>query len=280
MVDAGEASLVFSRRRLPDVLRFGSRSDQLTALCVSRHFASVVQRLPEHKTIFREQIMAAFSGDATPAPQWTLLQAEDAPLATFASMRRDCHALQKREARDRRVRLQLPVDVIQNIEAWKRDVVQAAEELGQRCFMRWDLIDQVRNPEEIVYTFRFVAGNVLFKAENKAASRIGVTSSFCKMWLRVDVPEITSADGSPHPDKSSSDANGNDGDYEGKKESHLKTIAQIEGDTFDAYCSWRKSTAPLHDVVMPSGTFDGSIQFTCLPGLGSEGNASVKFHRL
>ena len=70
------------------------------------------------------------------------------------------------------------------------------------------------------------------------------------------------------------------GEYEGKKQEYMKTIAVIEGDAFDSFCSWRKKTKSRQARVLPEGTYDGSIEFTCLPGVGPEGNASVTFQRL
>ena len=276
-VEAGEASLVFSRRYLPGVLRFVcTRSDQLTALVVSRHFASVARTLPGHKQLFAEQLLRAFGGDG--APRWARSRAEDDPRAELVNMCLECQALSGEEARSRRVALQLPVHTLFQVEGWKRDVVEAAEELGQRCFMRWDLIDQVGNPNEIVYTFKYVAGNLHFSAENKAASRIGVTSSFCKMWLKVDVPSsVGLVEGQTEAGNKGEDEAG---EYEGKKQEYMKTIAVIEGDAFDSFCSWRKKTKSRQARVLPEGTYDGSIEFTCLPGVGPEGNASVTFQRL
>ena len=271
-VDAGETSICFSRRRLPDVLRFGSRADHLAFITVSRHFATVAQGLEEHRALFGARLLSAFE----PAvPRWIYDRAQDDPRVAIVDMCRECKRLGAREVADRRVLLQLPATVVYNIEGWANDVFTAADELGQSCFMRWDLIDQVRNPEEIVYTFKFVAGNLYFTAENKAASRIGVTSSFCKMWLKMDVPGV------PVQETKTAGDDG-DGEHEGKKKGlHLKTIAVIEGDAFDAYCSWRKKTEDQRNKqYFPAGTFDGSIEFACLPGVGPAGNAPVKFRRV
>jgi hypothetical protein len=281
-VDAGEASIVFSRKLLPGVLRFVcTRRDQLTALAVSRHFARCARSLPGHRQVFAERLLRAFGGDGG-APRWARVRADEDPRAALVDMCRECQALAGKEARARRVVLQLPTHVLYSVHSWKDDVVEAAEELGQRCFMRWDLIDQVGNPEEIVYKFKYVAGNVFFSAENKAASRIGVTSSLCKMWLKVDVPAAAGGGGVVEG-KTEKISNGEDKaaeeEYEGKKEEYMKTIAVIDGDAFDSYCSWRKKTASRQARVMPSGTFDGSIEFMCLPGVGPEGNASVTYQR-
>lgn len=271
VVDEGSTSIVFARQHLPNILRYSNLQDMLTMLGVNNHFADVVRELPEHNSLFGERLLSCFASGG--APRWAKARAYDRPRQAIVEMCYQCQRLGEIEAANRRVELRLPSKVLSNIEGWKQDVIDAAEELGRRCFMRWDVIDQIHNPEELEYTFSYVAGNLCFTAENKAASRIGVTSSCCKIWLDVGQGEAEL----PDEGKIGFEVD------EGKKKEYMETVAVIEGDVFDSYCSWRKKTAASTSSAksfLPAGTFDGSIVFTCRPGIGPAGSASVKFDRL
>ena len=114
-------------------------------------------------------------------PRW-LRHPEGTPRATIALLRAECAGLDAGERDAGRVELRLPPSVARNLSAWKSDVTDAAEVLGQRCFVRWDLIDSCQDEAAIRYRFRFFGPNLYFSAENENALRIGVQNSYMGIY--------------------------------------------------------------------------------------------------
>ena len=207
-IDAGSASIVFSTPHLPGILAWCGLRD------LAARVSPVCRKWDRWATDGDPTVAALWAGAVRACfpprgpPRW-LRHPDDTPRRVLARIRAECAGLDAGERDARRIELRLPPKVRRNLSAWKVDVMDAAEVLGQRCFVRWDLIDACQDEAAIRYRFRFFGPNLYFSAENENALRIGVQNSYYKTWVQLETE--TTAGGDTQQD----DTNYNEGKLAG-----------------------------------------------------------------
>ena len=247
LIDAGSASIVFSPSRLGYLVQIFSYCDLKTFGANITTTSKTWDRVASTMThVWEDSVHQCYPGNLR-VPQWFRNAAE--PRRVLSNLNQSSLSNRLEEEKCQCLELSIPLNVAKAIESWKEDVILSSEEVGVKNFCRWDLIDAVKEETAIRYSFIHLASDVYFTAINTAASRLGVTSCCYKTWISGAT---------------------------NLKENRV-TVATIDGENYNNYSRFLKRSGPKKGLLH-KGTFDGTIVFEVLPGVGTQGRASVDWH--
>ena len=248
LIDDGSASIIFSPSyNLPTIISFCNLQD--LGLTVSRTNKTWDRIASTMTHVWDDAVKQCYKNIRI--PQW--YRNSSRPRELITNLSQSCFSRAIEETKTESIELSLPKDVVNNIISWKQDVIQESEEVGVKNYCRWDLIDAVQNDSAIHYTFQMFGNDIYFTAYNEAASRLGVTSSYFKTWIRGS-------------------------NVEDSVDSHMVVIATIDSENYKSYSTWMKRNGKNNSKsVLPKNTYNGSVVFQ-VHFKGPNGRATVDWH--